>query len=83
MDTSYCFLSHAGHLRSIADRIARKHGCCHVNYSDPTGTRRGWFAGPNFGDPFNSQLAAAVRADIERHGGFDTLRIKRREALAR
>ncbi len=81
MDTSYCFLTHYGHLNRVADRIAKRHGCCHINYSDPTGTRRGWFAGPNFGSPFDDAMAAAVKADIERHGGIEALRIKSRKAV--
>lgn len=78
MDTNYCFGAHDGHLSAVADRIAKRHGCVHVNYDDPTGTRRGWFAGPNRGFPFDDQLAAAVRADIDRHGGLEALRTKRK-----
>lgn len=31
-----------------------------VNYTEPGGERRGWFAGPNRGSPFDDQMSAEV-----------------------
>jgi len=51
------------------ERIARRHGVV-FNYADfPGNGWMSWFAGPNYGEPFDSNLAKAVRADIERSEG--------------
>lgn len=75
--SEYFFGLHRGHLTSKADQIARRHGADHTNYTEPNGEKRGWFSGPNRGEPFDRQLARAVIADIEEAGGFDALRRKR------
>ena len=72
----YFFGLHDGHLRTAADKIANKHGAEHVNFTEPTGRKRGWFAGPNRGEPFDSRLASAVMADIDRAGGVEHLKKK-------
>lgn len=70
----YFFGLHDGHLRAAADKIAKKHGAEHVNFTEPTGRERGWFAGPNRGEPFDSLLASVVMADIDKAGGVEALR---------
>ena len=51
------------------ERIARKHGVV-FNYGDfPGNGWMSWFAGPNYGEPFDGALARAVRSDIERSEG--------------
>lgn len=49
------------------ERIAKKHDCDFVYLEDRPGFPgvRSWFAGRNFGEPFDSQLRAAVQHDIE------------------
>ena len=64
---------HWEHLRVAADRIAKRHGAWHVNYTDPDGRRRGWFGCPNRGEPFDSERAGRVMADIDRVGGLQSL----------
>ena len=66
---TYHFGLHSGHLTSEADRIARRHGATHVNYTEPNGERRGWHSGPNRGEPFDSDLAAEVLAAVDAAGG--------------
>ena len=51
------------------ERIARKHGVTFNYVDDPGNGWISWFAGPNYGEPFDSNLAKAVRADIERSEG--------------
>lgn len=51
------------------ERIARKHGVCFNYFNDPGNGWVSWFSGPNYGEPFDSNLAKAVRADIERSEG--------------
>ena len=70
----YFFGLHNGHLKAVADKIAKKHGVEHVNFTEPTGRERGWFAGPNRGEPFDSRLASVVMADIDKAGGIEALR---------
>lgn len=72
----YFFGLHDGHLRAAADKIAKKHGAEHINFTEPTGHERGWFSGPNRGEPFDSRLASAVMADIDKAGGVEALRKK-------
>ena len=66
---SYHFGLHTGHLTDAADRIALQHGAGHVNYTEPTGARRGWFEAENLGEPFDGERARAVMAAIEAAGG--------------
>lgn len=80
--SEYFFGLHAGHLTARADKIAKRHGAWHVNYTDPgTGQRRGWFGCHNRGAPFDGATARAVMTDIKTAGGFDALR-HRRDRLA-
>lgn len=53
----------------LRERIARQHGVCFNYFNDPGNGWMSWFAGPNYGEPFDSNLAKAVRADIERSEG--------------
>jgi hypothetical protein len=71
--SEYLFGLHNGHLTAAADRIAGRHGAWHVNYTEPCGERRGWFACPNRGPSFYQMIARAVMADIDRAGGIETL----------
>lgn len=73
----FFFGGHRGHLTAKADRIARRHGANHINYTDATGERRGWFVADNRGSPFDGRTADAVLADIEKAGGIDALRYAR------
>ena len=72
----YFFGLHSGHLTVRADRIARKHGADHVNFTEPRGRRCGWFVCDNRGQPFDQQVATAVWDDIEAAGGLDAMRRK-------
>lgn len=65
---SYLFLLGGGHLPRKADLVARRHGARLVNYTEPNGSKRHWFTGPNLGNPFDGQLRADVLADLERAG---------------
>ena len=65
---------HSGHLSVKADKIARRHGADHTNYTEPHGERRGWFSCPNLGAPFDAAVAEAVLSDIAAAGGFDRLK---------
>lgn len=58
----------SGHLPERADRIAQKHGACLVNHTEPDGRQRHWFACDNRGEPFDSNTARAVTADLEAAG---------------
>lgn len=57
-----------GHLPKRADRIARKHGAYLVNFTEPRGERRHWFACANQGEPFDSATARAVLDDLHAAG---------------
>lgn len=71
--SEFLFGTHNGHLNVKADRIARRHGAVHVNYTEPGGRKRGWFAAPNRGNPFDAELAARINAEIEAAGGIEAL----------
>ena len=79
--SEHFFGLHSGHLTKKADQIAEKHGAWHVNYDEFKGPgqieRRGWFACPNRGNPFDGATAAAVMTDIEAAGGLDSMKKKR------
>ena len=64
----YLFRLAPGHLPDRADEIAREHGACLVNYTEPNGHERHWFAGPNRGQPFDRQLADKVNAALSAEG---------------
>jgi hypothetical protein len=80
--SEYLFGVHYGHLTAPADQIAGRHGAWHVNYTDPHGQRRGWFACPNRGAQFDQAIARAVMADIDRAGGIESLRRDERDPAA-
>jgi len=80
--SEYLFGVHYGHLTAPADQIAGRHGAWHVNYTDPHGQRRGWFACPNRGAQFDQAIAGAVMADIDRAGGIESLRRDERDPAA-
>lgn len=76
--SEYFFGLGSGWLPKSADKIARKHGACLVNYTDPQcncgrgcasgkckASRRHWFACSNRGNPFDQQTARAVMSEIE------------------
>lgn len=46
------------------DKIARKHDCAFVAANIPGNGHMYWFAGPNRGEPFNSQIAKAVLIEV-------------------
>lgn len=63
--SEYLFLGRRGHLSPLADTIARKHGACLVNYTDPgTGERRHWFAAEGRGEPFDLELASKIETAL-------------------
>jgi hypothetical protein len=80
--SEYLFGLHNGHLTAVADQIAGRHGAWHINYTEPCGERRGWFACPNRGPSFYQVIARAVMADIDRAGGIETLCRDEREPAA-
>lgn len=59
------------------DQIARKNGCTFIEANVQRGSSphinggdyQSWFAGPNQGEPFNTQLSNAVYAEIDRIRG--------------
>jgi hypothetical protein len=65
--SQHFFGLHSGHLTAQAERIARKHGAWHVNFTEPRGERRGWFACPNRGNPFDqaASMPCATNATDE------------------
>ncbi len=63
--SEFHFLLGPGHLSEKADKIAKRHGATLVNYTEPNGEKRHWFAGVNLGHPFDKQLSAAIRKDLE------------------
>jgi hypothetical protein len=75
--SEHMFGLHSGHLTGKADKIAKRHGAWHTNYTEPRGQRRGWFSCRNLGEPFDSAVAKAVLADIDHVGGLDALRMQR------
>ena len=74
--SEYMFGCGRGHLSARAARAARKAGAELVNYTDPgcscgygcrsacRANQRHWFAGPNYGEPFDSRLARKVEAAV-------------------
>ena len=75
--SEYFFGLHSGHLTAKADQIAKRHGAGHINFTEPRGEKRGWFACPNRGSPFDQRTAELVMAAIDAAGGLDALRRKR------
>ena len=65
---------HNGHLKAKADRIAKKHGATHTNYTSPSGMKQGWFS-IGTGDPQRAKrVEQAIEADIDQEGGLNALR---------
>lgn len=64
----YMFGSGPGHLPKRADKIARKHGATLINYTEPRGEKRHWFACTNRGNPFDGAVRDAVMADLAAAG---------------
>lgn len=56
-----------GHLPRKAAAVAHKHGAVLINYTEPNGQKRHWFNCQNMGEPFDSQVAAAVLGEL--HSG--------------
>lgn len=50
------------------DAIAKEHGVDFVTVHLPGEGPRGWFSGPNRGQPFDDRLAREVREDLEAAG---------------
>jgi hypothetical protein len=67
--SEYLFGLHRGHLTAKADKIAREHGANHVNYTEPRGEKRGWYSGPNRGEPFDGDLSRRVLEAVDAAGG--------------
>lgn len=69
--SEYMFgLTHGKLPRGIAkvfDKIAHRHGagCGFTEIYDPGQGWKGWFAGPNKGEPVDFELATAVLRDVE------------------
>lgn len=72
---SYQFGVHRGHLKSVADTIAHRHGAWHINTSN-AGNRLGWFECRD--DSSRRTVEHDVLADVEEAGGFEKLRRKHR-----
>lgn len=64
----YCFGGGSGRVSSAeADRldsIAQRHGAVFVQYDEPDGSWRYWFAGQNFGDPYNRMMERDVLSEV-------------------
>lgn len=67
--SEHCFGLYRGHLsRALIKRIeAQFPEVSVINYTEPRGERRGWFACPNQGDPFDRATASAVMAWARAH----------------
>ena len=62
--SEYFFGLYRGHLSArLVKRVeTRFPHVSVVNYTEPRGEKRGWFAGPNRGDPFDRHMATTVLA---------------------
>ncbi len=58
----FMFSQFRGHLsRALVKRIEAKFpNVSVINYTEPRGAKRGWFEGPNLGNPFDRALASEV-----------------------
>lgn len=54
--------------RKQANEIAKRHGASFIAADIPGNETKGWFVGPNLGEPFDRQLRDAVMADIKAAG---------------
>jgi hypothetical protein len=69
MTSEYFFGGGSGHLPfTKVERIAQRHDAALVNYTEPTGEKRHWFATRNYGTPFNEATAKAVVGDLKKAG---------------
>lgn len=75
--SEYMFGPHPGHLTTKANQIAKRHGAWHINFTEPGGEKRGWFATRNSGFPFDRNVEMAVWADLEKAGGIESLTKRR------
>ena len=79
--SEYMFGLGDGWLPKKANAIAQRYGARLCNHTDPQckcghgcqtfncrASRRHWFAGPNYGAPFDAQMVAAVEADLAKAG---------------
>ena len=80
--SEHIFGLHKGHLRSKADEIAKRHGAWHINFTEPRGEKRGWFACPNRGTAFDQATANDVLAAIDAAGGLNAMRRADRAAVS-
>lgn len=62
--SEYCFGLFRGHLTlALIRKIEQAFPHVSViNYTEPRGEKRGWFSGPNHGNPFDREMAAKVLA---------------------
>jgi hypothetical protein len=75
--TEHFFCLHQGHLDSERlDAVFRERDidAWHVNYTEPSGKRYGWFACRNRGNPFNQWTAREAMDAIDAAGGLDAFR---------
>ena len=68
--SEYQFGLGAGHLGAKARKIAEKHDATLVNYTEPDGRKRHWFACANFGAPWDQRRAARVLEELEHAKGL-------------
>ena len=68
---------HRGHLTARADQIAKRYGAWHVNWTEATGEKRGWF-GCQSHSRFEQRTAEKVLAAIDAAGGFEALQFNPR-----
>jgi hypothetical protein len=66
--SDYMFGLGKGHLPQRARDIAREHGAELVNYVEPGGQKRHWFAAPNLGAPFDGARRQAILAALREAG---------------
>jgi len=73
----YLFGCFTGHLSmALRKRIERAFpAVAVVNYQEPRGHKRGWFAGPNRGYPFDLRMAREVLAFACSEAGLHDARI--------
>lgn len=57
-----------GHLPTKAGKIANFFGATLVNYTEPNGHKRHWFAVADRGEPFNSIVSGEVRKALAAAG---------------
>jgi len=62
--SEHCFGLYRGHLSAgLVKRVEAKFPHVSVvNFTEPRGDKRGWFSGPNRGDPFDRDMAERVLA---------------------